>query len=456
MTQTAEEFYRSTLGKTYEMDGAPARDPVQCADYFKKACLDVLGYHWATGGDGYVDYFWYNRASHAAEFDFVTDWRQFRNGDFVIWPHSKRDATTPFFYSHIAMFWRKSDGKSYMVGQNQPKKYVTEKVESDYVWSKALGAMRFKKWSKTMEILPYGMTELVYNGTRITAVRGPKAKGYDLHLLSGDGPKSVKNIVDFDSDKLTILAGVNANYFRMDTGEHLGCEGDGVVQGYQQIVPLQKGWLAYFQRKGETACWESNAYFYDQKDVDFVCTPYAVRMLHGQIVFKRSINCGDKDDIKNTQTAALKFKNGDWAVAIFDSCFPRDVCSWAQTLEGIQDVILMDSGGSTQMFECTTGARKVVKSTGRKVSNVLVIAKVITSENPSMPVENAPAAGDTPAIIDDKTDEKLKTLETENAQLKTENAALKAEIHNTKEALVFVESSLNNLLSYVKNGREDA
>ena len=45
MAITAEEFYKNTIGKSYDMDGVPVADPIQCADYFKVACMKVLGYH---------------------------------------------------------------------------------------------------------------------------------------------------------------------------------------------------------------------------------------------------------------------------------------------------------------------------------------------------------------------------------------------------------------------------
>lgn len=139
---TPYEFYVSTLGNTYENDGVPAGDPVQCADYFKEATKQVLGKTWPAGGDGYVDNFWYNRQAHANEFEFV-QYPNYKNGDFVVWANSSRDADSPFSLSHIAMYW---DGK--MVGQNQfGHKEVTDPWQSDDIWRRSLGGMRFKAWA---------------------------------------------------------------------------------------------------------------------------------------------------------------------------------------------------------------------------------------------------------------------------------------------------------------------
>lgn len=138
---TPAEFYNKTIGNLYEMDGAPVGDPYQCADYFKKACVDLLGYSWPAGGDGYVDNWWYNRGEHADVLDFIAP-GQFQNGDFVIWPNASR-GETPFPLSHIGMYW---DGD--LVGMNQNgHKEVTRISCSPEQWHMALGGFRFKNWS---------------------------------------------------------------------------------------------------------------------------------------------------------------------------------------------------------------------------------------------------------------------------------------------------------------------
>lgn len=137
-----QEFYNSTIGKLYDMDGVPVGDPYQCADYFKKACVDLLGYCFPAGGDGYVDNFWYNKDAHAEAFDFVEDPAEFRDGDFVIWRNASR-GETPFPLSHIGMFYQGD-----LVGMNQNgHKEVTRIDCPERTWNQALGAFRFKNWA---------------------------------------------------------------------------------------------------------------------------------------------------------------------------------------------------------------------------------------------------------------------------------------------------------------------
>lgn len=139
---TPADFYNKTIGNLYEMDGVPVGDPYQCADYFKKACVDLLGYNWPAGGDGYVDNWWYNRGEHADVLDFISP-GHFQNGDFVIWPNASR-GETPFPLSHIGMYY---DGD--LVGMNQNgHKEVTRISCSPEQWDMALGAFRFKNWSE--------------------------------------------------------------------------------------------------------------------------------------------------------------------------------------------------------------------------------------------------------------------------------------------------------------------
>lgn len=38
MANTPTIFYNATIGKSYDVDGVPRNDPIQCVDYFKYAC----------------------------------------------------------------------------------------------------------------------------------------------------------------------------------------------------------------------------------------------------------------------------------------------------------------------------------------------------------------------------------------------------------------------------------
>lgn len=220
-----------------------------------------------------------------------------------------------------------------------------------------------------------------HGNVTVQAVRGKRASGYDLHMITADGSNKTQSIDKFDSDKLIILSCVNSNYFQMSNGRHLGVESDGTVRGYSQ-EPKQKAWLTVYQKNGALQMpVTANDYWYAQDQVDFACSPYCTRIINGIQNVQYSTACNNKDGILNEQTAILKFKNGDWAHAIFSKCYPVDCENWAWQFDDIDFLMLMDSGGSTQMYECTTGKMRIVRNTGRWVSDALVIAKIKGEED---------------------------------------------------------------------------
>ena len=197
-----DDFYSETLGKSFEMDGVPAKDPIQCADYFKKACVVNLGYSWETGGDGYVDNWWYNKDAHASEFDFITDPDDLKNGDFVIWRNAKR-GDTPFNLSHVAMYHNGN-----MIGQNQPTKYVTEKIVDKSVWQRMLGAFRFKCWAggTTVETPTKGndLEQINAMGTSVST----RKIATSFHVYAKDNgimPKMVMKKSNFEGSQIYAL-----------------------------------------------------------------------------------------------------------------------------------------------------------------------------------------------------------------------------------------------------------
>lgn len=232
--------------------------------------------------------------------------------------------------------------------------------------------------------LGYGYHEMSFKTdhgeVKVNIVRGNHNEGWDMHMITADGSHKLKGICEFDTDKLDILSCVNGNYFQMSNGRHLGVEGDGVVLGYSQ-EPKQAKWLALYQRYAKLGIVQADDYWYSQNDIDFVCSPYCTRIFAGVQVAKYSTACDYKDDILNEQTAIFKFFNGDWAEAIFSKCYPRDVEAFVSQFGNIECLALMDSGGSTQMVECTSGIKRIVRNTGRKISDVMVLGRLKSSAN---------------------------------------------------------------------------
>ena len=363
----------------------------QCVWAFKLFCREnsipvkPTPNNWADG-------YWYSKdeLGYGKYFDYITDYKQFREGDWVIWPRRPGNSHPS---SHIAMYLYETTGKTAMefsLNQGGDGRFTAKGT----VFFDALGALRWKGYSH-MD-LPKGYSQQTWNGIQVDAVRASADKGYSLHLISAeDGQptgtsRALKGLLQFDSDRLGIVAAVNANYFDNQSGSqtfgmHFGCEGDGHVQGYWQ-APKTAGIISYYiAMDGQIGAHDESGFYLAQDDIQLVCAPYSVLIHDGQNVELHSTAYGSKELYRTNQTAAFRI-NQDWCLAIFSECYPSDVHKYAQEL-GANELILMDSGGSTQMFECsTTGHRRAVRDTGRLLPNVLVLAQTITpAATPDLP-----------------------------------------------------------------------
>lgn len=385
---TKEEFYSNTSGKLYDIDGVPVGDPYQCADYFKKACQDVLGYTWPAGGDGYVDNFWYNRQAHASEFEFV-QYPNYENGDFVIWAHSSRSNKTPFQLSHIAMYWDRK-----MVGQNQyGHKEVTECYVTEDTWRNSLGAFRFKAWEgdihmkigsgmtirsryENADILIYGMHD-EDEISLVSAKNGAgEVTGNDLQLIG-----------DIDDDEHIYYSKMNANFFinnpqRTDHGTALG-----VRCGLNEwSVPRQGAFYYYALKKdGTTEVGMDTEFNYAHgSEIQFACSPALILMKDGEDCEYISPETTWKRTQSNTQSLLIRTDERFAFAIVMGKLTPDQCVAWAKRIEGIKDICFMDSGGSS----CLQIGYDVTYATSehREISNALAFYKNI-ADKPTEPTD---------------------------------------------------------------------
>ena len=290
-------------------------------------------------------------------------------------------------------------------GQNQSTSRAFTLKSTNF--SDALGALRWKGFENMSIELKEGLQDITYNGVLYKVVKAES--GYGLRLISAGDSMTVKDITQIDSDKLDVRAKVNASYFDMSNtsanGTHYGVEQSETLDD----CPKNSGYLVFAEKNDGTIVEGSASdYWLSKKDVVFGVTPYACRIHNGALVYDRSTAYGDKDNTKNSQTAVFKIADGRWCLAVTatgQTCCPRDITAMAQAC-GATECIIMDSGGSTQMFAYLN---KVVY-TGRKIANVLAICKPISSDS---------ASGET-TTGDTNKDAQIKALEAKNDELTAE------------------------------------
>ena len=362
MDRTPQDFYNRTVGHAYDIDGSYG---FQCWDGMAKFCVDngiPLSVIYCAQ-TGYVKDIWNLRKTSGilAFFDEIPK-EDIKTGDWVIWGSISLAPK-----SHVAMAWY---GKAY--GQSQSGIKAFNVV--DYLpFTQALGAFRWKGWTSDMRIGAGQKFETLFNNQRIIVYGQPSSDKVTLISAKTDGHvtgKSVQLIDKIDDTKHIYDGKINANYFIMKDGTSLG-----VRCGVNEwSVPRQNAFYYYaLHNNGQTEVGMDSDFWYTQGQVQFACSPAIIMMLDGRDVWLESPACKGSKDYANTQSMLLR-TNERFAFAMVTGKLSANEClEWAKTIEGIQDVCLMDSGGSS----CMQIGYETIYSTQehRKIPNAIAFYK---------------------------------------------------------------------------------
>lgn len=356
---TPQEFVDQTIGKVWDIDN----NRPWCWDLLAKFCQMVGVPLYPTiycAETGYVRDIWNMRKTNGIllYFDEVHD---YQDGDWVIWDSDNYNMTPN---SHVAMYWK---GLAY----NQTKDRAAYLLDLDF--SKAKGGFRWKGWSDVT--IKDGFSEVLYQDTTMSLYKAPE--GYSLYMLSA-GINQLQDIRFFDHPGLEILAACNCGYFQMSKdqadpyGTHYGVEQtfDGV-----DLAPKKNGLQVLYQKGDYIGACRSDQYWYTRDQVQFAFSPYSVIRHEGKTVIGEiSTDLGSKEFVTNMQTMVM-FLDGRWCLCISKNpVLPAVMLGFAESVNA-QEAVLCDSGGSTQMMAYSNGNYNSIMYTGRKIPNVLVIAR---------------------------------------------------------------------------------
>lgn len=375
-----QAFYNRTYGKMFDVDGFPAYNKYQCWDGMAECCrsnnvpLAVI----YCGNTGYAQDIWDRRKySNILNYFDEVEAPDFKNGDWVIFPFSYH--MTP--KSHVCMYW---NGQAY--GQNQGgKKYFHL---ADYLdFNCALGGFRLKQW-ETVNTLRIGSGSVLYDqfAGQDIQIRG-FADGHKITLISaktngkvnGNDVQLIANIDDADH---VYYSKLNANRWIMSTGQALGVR----CGANEWNVPRQGAFYYYCLKKdGTTEIGLDRDFWYTPLDVEFACSPDVILMYHGidKMLFSPEV-VGTKERA-NVQSLLIRTKERFATALVKGRLTPAQCLAWAKSIDGVQDVVMMDSGGSS----CQQIGYAVTYATGehRKISNAIAeysykIKAVKTDEEP--------------------------------------------------------------------------
>ena len=206
-----------------------------------------------------------------------------------------------------------------------------------------------------------------YKGQQIIVVKQGSGESISLFSAKKDGSVtgySTQLIQDITDEKYDITAKINCNYFSLSNGMALGvrCGAD------EWSVPRQGAWYYYaLLKNGKTEIGMDYDFWYTPNEVVFACSPALILLKDGLHVNYKSPSAGNSKDHIARQSLLIKTKKCFAFVASVGNLSIADLKAWCLQIEDIQDIIVLDGGGSV----CLEDDGKLLVSTSRRVSNCL-------------------------------------------------------------------------------------
>lgn len=311
--------------------------------------------NWAEG-------YWTHRYQLGFEkyFDFITDHSKVRNGDWCIW-----EKNSSYSLSHIAMYL---NGEYFGERQNGNLFFCLAKLKNDWA-----GALRWKGWTYGMSIGSWERKYDQYAGVDIVVVGMPDADGLTLISAKNNNAEvdgyAVQRIQDIDDPYHVYDMKLNAGFFDNAAGSKTFGEAYGVRCGVNEwSVPRQGKFIYYAVMKdGRTEIGLDNNFWYTPDQCICASSPALVLMYNGEDVEYVSPCRTDRRTLSCCQSVLIRTKDRFLFAISKGKLAPDQIKAWAKTIDGVQDLVFNDGGGSA----CIQYGYDVITATGenRKIAN---------------------------------------------------------------------------------------
>lgn len=390
---TPYEWKSETLGKSYNTDGAYG---YQCWDYFDAFVRYFkLGVSTYCALTGYVSDLWRLREKYGYDkcFEFITDYRALRAGDWVIFDRGSRSHNK----SHICMYF----SPNIELGQNQGYPYVTEKATT---FDDMLGALRYKGWST----IATGASDVTINGHAYALYR---QNSTEKAVVLSAGLNQLAGIKELDCNAYVYAKASGANYFQMrtDTADAYGTTYGDISAPLNDVwreLPNQDTTLYYDLETG--AYGDCTGVHIDM--THNVYSPAVVYPAKGNYQYARMVGIGHVNTV-STYSFVIRFAQGDYALGIAkQELTPKQIADDFKQY-AIDSISFLDGGGSAQFGRWNGSKFEYVRDTGREIPSAVAIISTAPIQEPSQDTENEPVQDETQK--DEETNMKDDTIEFE-------------------------------------------
>ena len=402
MTKTPDSFVAEYTGKAIDYDGAYG---VQCVDGFKVGCR-YLGIPVMSTPNNWADGYWTGLNANglpnkailqwiATYFDKIRDYKQFKNGDWVVW--GKNSPSHPS--SHIAMFY---NGMEFGERQGGDRSFCLTKT----TFSDALGALRPKVWTTR---IPDYESDTTINGHTYHLYGQGDLKA----VVLSPGLNKTARIQELDTNAYVYAKITGCNLFQMkdDQPDPYGTTyGDisAPLCGVYQTLPNQDSTMFFDLETGEHAD----------------CTGITINELHN--VFSPTLIYQPGKNVQYARVTGLslcnyasryafviRYPNGKYVLGLSDQDLtPNQIAQDFMNTTDLESISFIDGGGSAQMMRYITKEKRVeyTRDTGRATAGCIAfiggtLPSEVTQDITEAPQPDEPAESEEEPMTETKPQE---------------------------------------------------
>lgn len=368
---TPQQFVAKYTGQAIAYDPAYG---VQCVGGFKVFCR-AEGIPVISCPNNWAESYWscMNKSGAVVPdvvawvnkyFTRITDYRKFKNGDWVVWPRGCGSHPA----SHIAMFY---NGQEFGQRQYESNRAFCLK-NTDF--RDSFGALRWKGFEDMVEVPAGHPVNLVINGHEY---RVHRMTASDQIFVLSKGLNKVAPLTELDGDAFLVAKIGGANFYQAETGQsdpYGTTYGDisSTLNKVYQSLPLQDSTLFYDLTTGEFGdC--------SQHEVDPTHEVYSPCLVfpnnRGNWEYARMVGLGHKD-YKSYYTFCVRFADGYCVGKALQMMTPQEIANdFFQT--DMLNIAFLDGGHSAQgaFWNAATETMEYIGETKTPVGSGLGIGR---------------------------------------------------------------------------------
>ena len=416
--RTPQTFVKEYTGKAIAYDGP--KYGVQCVGGFKVGCVYV-GIPVVACPNDWAESYWTckNEKGTVVQsvkdwqkkyFDLISDYRKFKDGDWVIWPSGCKSHPL----SHVAMYF-----KGQQFGQRQYEKDRAFCLK-DTDFSDAYGALRPKAWST----IPEYDSDLTINGHLYHLVR--QATGLKAVVLS-PGLNKTAAITDMDCDFYVYGKITGCNHFQMRDdipdqpyGTTYG-DISSPICGVYQNLPNQDSTMYYDMETGE----HGDCTGVTINPEHNVFSPVLIYSPGKNVQYARMVGLGLCNTV-SMYSFVIRFIDGTYALGSAEQeLTPNQIANDFMSIPDLDAILFIDGGGSAGMMRylMKEGRVEYVRDTGRATAGCIALIgnpvppqAEVPEPDPEIPEVHAEEPEE-PETQPEEPEKEEETMEKENTEI---------------------------------------